>query len=93
MDRGILIRNMDASFLYWQIKDDKKIQEYEEKRKKLAEEKKNKDDKSIIELNKELESLSHEIFSFKDKMVKIKIFHWTGKIIDIDIRGLLRILL
>ena len=39
MDRGILIRNMDASFLYWQIKDDKKIQEYEEKRKKLAEEK------------------------------------------------------
>lgn len=72
MERGILIRNMDASFLYWQIKNDKKIQEYEEKRKKLAEAKKNKDDKSIKKLNKELEPLSHEVFSFKDKDGKNK---------------------
>lgn len=86
MDRGILIRNMDASFLYWQIKDDNKIREYEIIRRDLAEAKKNKDNESITELNQQLEELSHEIFSFNDKDIKLdwkdNRYRYTGTLAD-----------
>ena len=86
MDRGILIRNMDASFLYWKIKDDKKIQKYETIRKELVEAEKDKGNKSITELNQQLESLSHEIFSFKGKDIpldwKDNRYRYTGTLAD-----------
>ena len=85
MDRGILIRNMDASFLYWKIKDDDKIQEYETIRKELAEAKKNQEE-SITELNQQLEELSHEIFSFENKDAKLdwkdNRYRYTGTLAD-----------
>ena len=85
MDREILIRNMDASFLYWKIKDDDKIQEYETLRKELAETKKNQEE-SITKLNQQLEELSHEIFSFKGKDIKLdwkdNRYRYTGTLAD-----------
>ena len=54
----ILIRNVDASYLYWKIKDDKKIKEYEEIKSKLSE-------NDSTENEDKLKQLSEEIFSFK----------------------------
>ena len=36
IENDILIRNMDASYLYWKIKDDGAIAEYENKKKELS---------------------------------------------------------
>lgn len=59
----ILIRNIDASYLYWKIKDDEVIAEYESKKKELA----NTEEKNP-ELQNRVETLSKQIFSFKSEI-------------------------
>lgn len=62
-NNDILIRNIDASYLYWKIKDDEVIAEYESKKKKLA----NTEEKNP-ELQNRVETLSKQIFSFKSEI-------------------------
>nr|WP_296093281.1 hypothetical protein [uncultured Dorea sp.] len=53
----ILIRNIDASYLYWKIKDDKVIAEYESKKKELS-------STDNQEIQNRVQELSKQIFSF-----------------------------
>lgn len=62
-NNDILIRNIDASYLYWKIKDDEVIAEYESKKKELA----NTEEKNP-ELQNRVETLSKQIFSFKSEI-------------------------
>lgn len=62
MYNDILIRNIDASYLYWKIKDDEVITEYESEKKKLS-----KEDNQ--EQQEKVESLSKKIFSFEPEIV------------------------
>lgn len=59
----ILIRNLDASFLYWKVKDDELIAELLETNKKLSENKLSEADTS--ELKKKADLLKSQIKSFK----------------------------
>ena len=54
----MLIRNFDASYLYWQIKDDALISEYLDAKKQLKE-------TNMPELKQKVESLHNQIWSFK----------------------------
>ena len=57
IENDILIRNMDASYLYWKIKDDEAIAEYESKKKELS----NADNQEVQD---RVQELSKQIFSF-----------------------------
>lgn len=57
IENDILIRNMDASYLYWKIKDDGAIAEYESKKKELS----NTDNQEVQD---KVQELSKQIFSF-----------------------------
>lgn len=57
IENDILIRNMDASYLYWKIKDDGAIAEYESKKKELS----NTDNQEVQD---RVQELSKQIFSF-----------------------------
>ena len=61
----ILIRNIDASYLYWKIKDDAAIREYEQKKKEVVRDG-SKEENKIIEA--EVEKLANQIFSFKPEI-------------------------
>lgn len=54
----ILIRNIDASYLYWKIKDDEAIAEYESKKKELS-------STDNQEVQDRVQELSKRIFSFR----------------------------
>lgn len=54
----MLIRNFDASYLYWQIKDDALISEYLYAKKQLNE-------TGTPELKQKVESLHNQIWSFR----------------------------
>lgn len=57
IENDILIRNMDASYLYWKIKDDGAIAEYENKKKELF-------STDNQEVQDRVQELSKQIFSF-----------------------------
>lgn len=57
IENDILIRNMDASYLYWKIKDDGAIAEYENKKKELS-------STDNQEVQDRVQELSKQIFSF-----------------------------
>lgn len=61
----ILIRNIDASYLYWKIKDDAAIREYEREKKKLSAMGSKEENKAIEE---KVEKLANQIFSFKPEI-------------------------
>lgn len=83
----MLIRNVDCGLLYFQIKDDKAIKEYEDLKKK-----KNAignsdcpDDERFVEVQKRIEELNKEIFSFKKPIEfpdKNNRFYYSGTIAD-----------
>lgn len=83
----MLIRNVDCGLLYFQIKDDEAIREYEDlkKEKNAIDNSDNPDDKRLIEVQKRIEELSKEIFSMK-KPVKLSDknnrFYYSGTIAD-----------
>lgn len=58
IENDILIRNIDASYLYWKIKDDGAIAEYESKKKELSSE-------DNQEVQDRVQELSKQILSFK----------------------------
>lgn len=57
IENDILIRNIDASYLYWKIKDDEAIAEYESKKKELS----STDNQAIQD---RVQELSKQIFGF-----------------------------
>lgn len=83
----MLIRNVDCGVLYFQIKDDEAIKEYEElkKEKAVIENSDNSDRERLVEVQKRIEELSKEIFSmgkevkFPDKNNR---FYYSGTIAD-----------
>lgn len=83
----MLIRNVDCGLLYFQIKDDEAIREYEDlkKEKNAIDNSDNPDDKRLTEVQKRIEELSKEIFSMK-KPVKLSDknnrFYYSGTIAD-----------
>ena len=83
----MLIRNVDGGLLYFQIKDDEAIREYEDlkKEKNAIDNSDNPDDKRLIEVQKRIEELSKEIFSMKKEVKfpdKNNRFYYSGTIAD-----------
>ncbi len=83
----MLIRNVDCGLLYFQIKDDKAINEYEDlkKEKKAIENSDSSDDERLLEVQKRIEELNKEIFSFKKPIEfpdKNNRFYHSGTIAD-----------
>ena len=83
----MLIRNVDCGLLYFQIKDDEAIKEYEDlkKEKNAIDNSDNPDDKRLIEVQKRIEELSKEIFSMKKPVTfsdKDNRFYYSGTIAD-----------
>ncbi len=83
----MLIRNIDCGVLYFQIKDDEAIEEYEELKKEKAEiensDNPNKD--RLIEVQRRIEELNNEIFSFEKPIEfpdKNNRFYYSGTIAD-----------
>lgn len=83
----MLIRNIDCGVLYFQIKDDEAIKEYEELKKEKSEiensDNPNKD--RLIEVQRRIEELNNEIFSFKKPIEfpdKNNRFYYSGTIAD-----------
>lgn len=87
-ENEMLIRNIDCGVLYFQIKDDKDIEEYEHlKKEKVAiEESDERDENRLLEIQKQIEELSKKIHAFKDKEVKFssksKRYNYSGTIAD-----------
>lgn len=83
----MLIRNIDCGLLYFQIKDDKAIQEYEnlKKEKSTIEKSDNLDHERLVEVQNRIEELNKEIFSF-EKPIKFpeknNRFYYSGTIAD-----------
>ena len=83
----MLIRNIDCGLLYFQIKDDEIIKEYEKLKKEKIELEHNKPDnlKKLMQLQKKMEELSNTIYSF-DKNIKLSDknnrFYYSGTITD-----------
>lgn len=79
-----LIRNLDAGFLYWKIKDDKIIKKYEYLKSKI----KYANENGLKEkmLKEEVEELSKVIFSFSDKEIVLDSkdvrYRYTGTLAD-----------
>lgn len=83
----MLIRNVDCGVLYFQIKDDDAIKEYEDlkKEKNTIENSDSSDDKRLVEVQKRIEELSKEIFSMKKEVKfpdKNNRFYYSGTIAD-----------
>ena len=84
----ILIKNIDCGVLYFQIKDDKTIEEYEKlkKEKKELEQAKDTNVERLIEVQKQIEDLSKKITTFKDKDIKFENkdnrYRYSGTIAD-----------
>ena len=83
----MLIRNIDCGVLYFQIKDDDAIKEYEELKKEKSEIEKsdNPDKERLIEVQSRIEELNKEIFSFKKPIKfpkKNNRFYYSGTIAD-----------
>lgn len=83
----MLIKNIECSLLYLQIKDDGLIKEYEDlkKRKKILIEKDETDHDEFVALDKRIEELNKEIFSFKKPIEfpdKDNIFYYSGTLSD-----------
>lgn len=83
----LLIRNVDCGLLYFKIKDDKAIKEYEDlkKEKSAIENGDSPDGKRIAEVQKRIEELSKEIFSMKKPVRfsdKSNRFYYSGTIAD-----------
>ncbi len=83
----MLIRNVDCGVLYFQIKDDEVIKEYEElkKEKAVIENSDNPDRERFVEIQKRIEELSKEIFSMKKEVKfpdKNNRFYYSGTIAD-----------
>ncbi|MEY8432948.1 hypothetical protein AALC75_20985 [Lachnospiraceae bacterium 48-42] len=83
----MLIKNIDCSLLYLQIKDDELIKEYEDlkKKKKILIEKDETDHDEFVALDKRIEELNKEIFSFKKPIEfpdKDNIFYYSGTLSD-----------
>ena len=84
----ILIKNIDCGVLYFQIKDDKTIEEYEKlkKEKKKLEQAKDTNVERLIEVQKQIEDLSKKITTFKDKDIKFENkdnrYRYSGTIAD-----------
>lgn len=79
IEKDLLIKSVDAGLLYWIIRDDNKIAEYEKNKKNIENIKKNIKDKKdedsqekLTELEKQREELSKDIFSFKGKVIEFK---------------------
>ena len=83
----MLIRNIDCGLLYFQIKDDKAIKEYEKLKKEKFELEHNKPDnqEKFMQLQKKMEELSNIIYSF-DRNIKLSDknnrFYYSGTITD-----------
>lgn len=83
----MLIRNVDCGVLYFQIKDDKVIKEYEQLKKEKAaiEEMTERDEKRLLEVQTKIEQLSKQIHSF-DKNIEFSTtnnrFRFSGTIAD-----------
>lgn len=83
----MLIRNIDCGLLYFQIKDDEVIKEYEKLKKEKIELEHNKPDnqEKLMQLQKKMEELSNIIYSF-DKNIKLSDknnrFYYSGTITD-----------
>ncbi len=83
----MLIRNIDCGLLYFQIKDDEVIKEYEKLKKEKIELEHNKPDneEKLMQLQKKMEELSNTIYSF-DKNIKLSDknnrFYYSGTITD-----------
>lgn len=69
----MLIRNIDCGYLYFQIKDDRVINEYEKlkKEKKELEQAKDTDAERLAVVQEQIEDLSKKITTFKDKDIKL----------------------
>lgn len=83
----MLIRNVDCGYLYFQIKDDELIKEYEDlkKEKTAIENNYSLDEKRLVEINGEIEELSKEIFSFNKNIEipkKSNRFYYSGTLAD-----------
>ena len=84
----ILIRNIDCGVLYFQIKDDKVIEEYEKlkKEKMRLEQEEHTDVKSLTVVRRRIEDLSKKITTFKDKEIKFdnkdNRYRYSGTIAD-----------
>ncbi len=84
----ILIKNIDCGVLYFQIKDDKTIEEYEKlkKEKKELEHEKDTNVERLIEVQKQIEDLSKKITTFKNKDIKFdnkdNRYRYSGTIAD-----------
>ncbi len=83
----MLIRNVDCGLLYFQIKNDQAILEYEKlkKHKKSIENGKSTDKNKLGEIQKKIEDLSKEIFSMRKPIKfldKNKRFYYSGIIAD-----------
>lgn len=83
----MLIRNVECGLLYFQIKDDEAIQEYEnlKKEKSTIEKSDNPDHERLVEVQNKIEELNKEIFSF-EKPIKFpeknNRFYYSGTIAD-----------
>ncbi len=83
----MLIRNIDCSLLYFQIKDDKAIEEYEKLKKEKVEIENSdtQDGKRLKEVQSQIEKLKKEIFSMKKPIKfsdKNNRFYYSGTIAD-----------
>lgn len=83
----ILIRNVDCGVLYFQIKDDKVIKEYEQlkKEKAVLEEQDERDKNRFLEVQNKIEELSKQIHSFDKEIIfstNNNRFRYSGTIAD-----------
>lgn len=84
----ILIRNVDCGLLYFQIKDDELIKQFEQLKREKAELEKetNTDEKHLSDVQYQIEKLSKQIHTFKDKDIELSTtnnrFRYSGTIAD-----------
>lgn len=86
----ILVRNLDAAFLYWQIKDDELIAEYEKVKAEIkamenSEDFKKSDENYIALIKRRDEELSPKVFGFKKEIIlsgNDTRYKYTGTISD-----------
>jgi predicted nucleic acid-binding Zn-ribbon protein len=85
---GMMIRNVDCGTLYMMIKDNEKIKEYEQLKRKKSELKGAAvpDKEQIEEIQTKIEKLSQEIHTFADKKItlsdKNNRYRFSGTIAD-----------
>ena len=87
INNEILIKNVDCGLLYFQIKDDVLIDKYESLKARKAELLEDSNKKAELEtVQKEIESVSQEIHSFRDKNIELAStdnrFRYSGSVTD-----------